>query len=485
MSMPPPPPDTRAAGQSGHIADHNTISDALTGLEGAVGTLQATAVPSGTPSAGQVAVATGPSGATAWTTLTASSVGADASGAAATVLAASLQRTANLSDLGSAPAAQANLLVTPSVTDFQAGDALGRQYVPVFTKASSNPFMTIANQPLTSMQWPSAIYVGDIFGGAGPYGEYWRVYYSTDHANAVGSGIGLLTCNSMIPETGTWTAHGFVFTDTTGSGNNQTETPTVIYVPDAPAGPSFYMYYHRVGTPTGGPNEITKLATMTVAQARVSESWTISSVNSGVVLDTPADTIGGWPANLWAYMRPFRVGQEWIAHTLMTGNPLPFYTVARSRTGLPGSWTQDARPMAYEAHHLADPQGRFNQSSHNVAWNSGAVFRWKGQMWWFGMIAAIAGGGGSPGYEMFIAAPISSDYRRLLGTAAVMVTSTQSWEITWAGAPAGMAEYQSGCSVAIGPDGKLRLFYQGAGGADPGNGTTKAAAGAFGIAVAS
>jgi hypothetical protein len=42
MTMPTPPPDTRAPGQTGHIADHNTISDALTALEGAVGTLQET-----------------------------------------------------------------------------------------------------------------------------------------------------------------------------------------------------------------------------------------------------------------------------------------------------------------------------------------------------------------------------------------------------------------------------------------------------------
>jgi hypothetical protein len=36
MSMPLPPPDTRAPGQTGHIADHNTISDALAALETAV-----------------------------------------------------------------------------------------------------------------------------------------------------------------------------------------------------------------------------------------------------------------------------------------------------------------------------------------------------------------------------------------------------------------------------------------------------------------
>jgi hypothetical protein len=40
MSMPMPPPDTRAPGQAGHIADHNTISDGLDWLGDAVGSLQ-------------------------------------------------------------------------------------------------------------------------------------------------------------------------------------------------------------------------------------------------------------------------------------------------------------------------------------------------------------------------------------------------------------------------------------------------------------
>lgn len=42
MTTPLPPPDTRAPGQTGHIADHNTISDALTALDGAVGAIQET-----------------------------------------------------------------------------------------------------------------------------------------------------------------------------------------------------------------------------------------------------------------------------------------------------------------------------------------------------------------------------------------------------------------------------------------------------------
>jgi hypothetical protein len=42
MTMPTPPPDTRAAGQSGHIEDHNTISDALTALDAAVASIEET-----------------------------------------------------------------------------------------------------------------------------------------------------------------------------------------------------------------------------------------------------------------------------------------------------------------------------------------------------------------------------------------------------------------------------------------------------------
>ena len=42
MTMPTPPPDTRAPGQTGHIADHNTIADALTALDAAVATLENT-----------------------------------------------------------------------------------------------------------------------------------------------------------------------------------------------------------------------------------------------------------------------------------------------------------------------------------------------------------------------------------------------------------------------------------------------------------
>lgn len=51
--MPVVPPDTRSPGYSGHISDHNAISDCLSALYGSVGQLQAAVAGGITPSSVQ------------------------------------------------------------------------------------------------------------------------------------------------------------------------------------------------------------------------------------------------------------------------------------------------------------------------------------------------------------------------------------------------------------------------------------------------
>lgn len=372
--------------------------------------------------------------------------------------------------------------------EFAGGGAASRSsYIPTFTKSANNPFLTIAAQNLTSMEQPCVLPVKDIFGGPGPFGELLRCYYSTDHAQATaGGGVGLATCASETPEDGTpWVAQSLFFQDMAGGIAGQSDYPWVMYVPDDPAGPSFYMTYNKGGDPNQSASQVTKMATMTVAQALTAESWTISPLNNGIVFDTPLSNHAGSYVtnNVWGYARPMRIGADWIAYTLARGLPVGQFALWRSKTGLPGTWTVDKRFMQGSAHLMTDARGRFNPSSHYPAWNHSSIIRWKGQLWWYGAIFNYAGGGSKPEHNFVGIAPISSDYRRLLATPYIVFNSTQAWEASVPGAPAAMSDYRSGGSLVVGFDNKLRLFYQGNGESDHNDGS-KCTNGAFGIAVA-
>lgn len=370
-------------------------------------------------------------------------------------------------------------------TDYQGGDTIARSsYLPTFTKASSNPFMTIGASSMTSLRTPSPIFVGGIYGGPGPFGEWWRVYDSTDH-EVTWARVGLMTCNSLIPETGTWIDRGPVYQDLS-AGSNQCENPVVIYRPDCPINnqPSYWMIYNNGSDPNASATQCIKLATMTVAQSLIAESWTTSTINNGILIDVPADGALAWPSpQSYGYPRPFRTSQGWVMHCLISGVPTGAFGIARSRNGLPGTWMLDARPLWGGAHLMNDPAGRFNQSSHYIAWNTGQVFKWKGELLWIGLVFPFDGGGSliSPGY--LIMSRISRDMRRLLDQPQVVFTSNQGWEQTYPGAPPGMTAFHSAVSTVTGPDNKTRLFYQGSGVTGSDNGT-QAALGAFGIAVA-
>lgn len=363
--------------------------------------------------------------------------------------------------------------------DLSSGDPAARNtYLPTFTKYVGNPIAAVASSSLTSMEWPWILRVDDIFpAGHGPYGESYRIYNGTDHSNSSTlSGIELWTATNPL---GPWTNRGKVFVDSTGG--NQTESPSIIYVPELT---TFYMYYHQVGATGAASGEVTKLATMSLAQAETSDSWTIvSTPTNGIVVDVPIDGAGFWPnPSGYGYMHPWRFGQDWFAHMLIAGNPSPYFGLCRSRDGL--NWSIDARPIMFQANRMQDQQGRFNQTSHYIAWDTGTVIIWKGVKIWVGVVFAYVGGGGNPTYSFYGMAPISDDFRRLLSTPTVLFNSLQSWETSVAGAPAGMGDNRAGGSLCISTQGQLILCYQGTGQLDPNTGAT-ATVGAFGIAVGS
>lgn len=443
-----------------------------------VGSLKGVTLPSSAPTgSGQVLTSTSTT-ATAWQTpANAPVTSVDGMTGAVTGLLASSN---NLSDVANPVTATANLHASVAAVEFQAGDTVGRNYVPTFSKSTNNPFLAIANQPATSMDWPSVLYVGDIFGGPGPYGELWRCYYSTNHSFNYGS-IFLATCASATPEDGTtWVARGEVFSDST----LQCEMPAVMYVPDSTLGACFYMYYQRLNDPNGTAGEVVKLATMTVTQARTAESWTIQ----GICMDEMDTNVAIGTQPFFGYPRPFRIGKSFACWTLMSGGVSPLFAIWRSPSGLPGSWTIDQRPLAYQSNVMRDPAGWFNRQFF-PSFNAGNVFTWQGQRWWIGTINGqqlVAGVGRT--YSFIGVAPISDDLRRLTGVPQITgdFNALQSWEdAAPTGSPAGMGNYGGPGTLAVGPDGRFRYFYCGSTATDPNNGTTKASAGAFGIAMVS
>lgn len=343
-------------------------------------------------------------------------------------------------------------------------------YIPTFTKYASNPIMTIANQSLTSMAWPCLIEVDDIFGGPGPYGERFRIYYGTDHStSSTLSGVGLLTAANVL---GPWTDRGKVFVDSTGG--NQSETPTVIWVPETQ---TFHLYYHQVGATGATSGEVIKLATMSLATARVGDSWTITSaVPNGILIDTPSwDSHAVQASDGYGYMKPWRVGNRWFATHLSAGTNYGRMSLSISKDGI--NWRTDPRPLGYHAHLV--PSGT------QTTLSAGNPLVWNGQRWWLGAIATFTSGGNTV-QGVFTIAPVSQDWRRLEAEPTVLFGYSQAWETDTGASPFGpdYIDMRSGASAIVGKDGKIYVVYSGAGAPDPNNGS-KAGAGAFGIAVGS
>lgn len=335
----------------------------------------------------------------------------------------------------------------PPAFDFT---GLASAQVPTFVKNASNPILAAAdlNANMTSVGWPWLIEVESIFGGAGPYGESYRCYYSSDH-QTTSSAIGLLTAPAI---TGPWTDHGQVFQDATGG--NQCENPAVIY---DEINQQFNLYYHMVNATGAVSSEVEKLATMSLATAQAgADSWTISSVNgTGIVLDLPES--GFWPGNGgWGYMRPFRIGNFWFAHYRVGGGSDVMFGIARSRDGV--TWFQDGRPLFFAADMMKDPLGRFNPSSHYPDWGGGNVLLWHGRWWWLGVLLPNAVQYQSPHPAWMVMAPLSDDFRRLTGVPTILFSSSQAWESPSAGWVAGMGNFRYGCSAIV-VDGEIHLAY--------------------------
>jgi hypothetical protein len=254
---------------------------------------------------------------------------------------------------------------------------------PTWTEVGA--LFAAADSALDTIYWPWMV---DTAGLPGEYEHRFRVYYSTNHDAGPG-GIALAEADDL---TGPWT-HRLIYTDT--HAGTQTETPSVVYVPEMGM---WHLYYQQSGV---GVNQSTLLATSpdgVTAWSRV-----------GIVIDIVA---GAFPGDgHTGYAIPHRLpGGTWLAYHLMGGGNFPHFGQSWSRDGV--EWQVEPRPLGYTSHLV--PAGR------RTEWNTGYLVQRGDVTWWVGMLSDFVSGGAVKS-TIVAQAPIAPDLRTLLAPPATIL----------------------------------------------------------------
>lgn len=250
-------------------------------------------------------------------------------------------------------------------------------YIPQFEKISATPIMTATQAGLSSIYWPKIVEAHLIF--PNPKGKYY-MYFSTNHASGAG-GIAMAYADKP---TGPYTMHGLVYSDSVEG--DQTETPRFIYNEKTQ---ELFMYYQNAGV---GIGQSTLLA--------ITKDG-INFTRWGVVLDRPDRYPGDGHTG---YFAPFRIGESWYGHSLMGGGDYGRKTVSYSEDGK--LWYNHPMPLMGGNDATRSYQNAFSRSNS-------AIFKWRGTLWWVGMLTSYASGGAAASAVPAIA-EMSRDLRQLL-----------------------------------------------------------------------
>lgn len=251
------------------------------------------------------------------------------------------------------------VVASDEATDFVSEDARDRQY-PVFAK-HAGPIFTLADADAgtapNAVFWPWVINVTGLEGASATVGGPYWMYYSTDHGEADGH-IRLATASSP---TGPWTDRGEIYRDV--AGGEETETPSVMYQPDDPAGKPFYMYYQQVN-PLGATSGIAQ-HTLLARSANGVTGWE----RVGIVLPLSAAAVWQRPVHT-GYARPFVEGGLWKMYSYLGGGDFGRSALSYSKDGL--TWYTDPRQLGGTNEHYpasaAEPMQYLWLGSQPITW---------------------------------------------------------------------------------------------------------------------
>ncbi len=265
-----------------------------------------------------------------------------------------------------------------------------------------------ADTPAATVYWPFVVKTDRI---ASPLGRYY-LYYSTDHDAGAG-GVYMSYSDNL---SGPWVSYGEVYTDS-AAGSSQTETPSVLW--DSHAG-NFRLFYHQVSAKYGVSDASSALGVQSTLSATSSDGLTWTK-DPDFVLDVPAlaDVHGDGHTG---YFLPFRTRRGTFAYSLYGGGDGPDFVLWRCVGGL-DDWRTDGASLGYEYHMTqgAPLDGR------RVEWNSSFVAESGGVEY---LVARLNDGasGSDPGDCLIAVAPISADYRKVVGRPVVVWEASQTWE---------------------------------------------------------
>jgi hypothetical protein len=252
-------------------------------------------------------------------------------------------------------------------------------------------------------------------------------YYSwssTDHdarfAVPAPGGVYLQTANSPV---GPWSDRMLLFRDTdiiSGQANMETETPSVVYVPDDSHGRPFYCFY-QVQDPAGA-SQFTRMRSH--SSGDTATGWTQEPVRN--LLSPQSD----WSNNRLRIGSNREVGnQQHTGYFNVFQHGSRAYAYSRlGGSAAFGFWSSlDLINWHLDPHWVRYNITATNNNDQYLAPTQVHPFMWGGQLYTLTTLASK--GGVTPSIRTPVIVPMSQDFRSFVGRAQPILTPTQDWEV--------------------------------------------------------
>lgn len=226
----------------------------------------------------------------------------------------------------------------------------------------SDPLFVKSQSALNNLYWPQIIDLRAMGIAVGGISMDWAMVYSSDHQGGAGAGCAIAFAPAGVSPllASSWTEYAVIVN--VASGGSNPETPRLFYDDNSDKWLLFYS---------------TSAAYTTGQHTRIFSANNIEGpyADTGKHIALPANDVGRYPADGdTTYFNPFRLGDIWVAYSILGGTDYGFNAIWHSNNGL--DWFMDPRPLAWESHlfpDVATTLGSIGVTAGTVAVSYGGV----------------------------------------------------------------------------------------------------------------